>query len=60
MQFTRLRGHLIGAMALAIVHVPATLIRSAPGAPWARIEGFATADELFAELPDHTDPRAVR
>jgi protein SCO1/2 len=41
-------------------HVPATLIRSAPGAPWARIEGFPTADELFAELSDHTDPRAVR
>jgi protein SCO1/2 len=41
-------------------HVPATLIRAAPGAPWARIEGFATADQLLAELPDHTDLRAAR
>jgi len=33
-------------------HVPATLVRAAPGAPWVRIDGFATADQLLAELPD--------
>jgi len=31
-------------------HLPATLIRQSPGAPWTRIEGFATADQLLAEL----------
>ncbi|MHB8726439.1 MAG: SCO family protein [Casimicrobiaceae bacterium] len=36
-------------------HVPATLIRPAPGAPWTRIEGFATADQLLAELPGRSD-----
>jgi protein SCO1 len=91
MQLTRLRGHLIGAMALAIIaiagasfnagpewqyytgtheasetaqrafdvyrsakmdHSPATLVRPAPGAPWVRIDGFATADQRYAELPN--------
>lgn len=33
-------------------HQPATLVRGAPGAPWVRIDGFATADQLMAELPD--------
>jgi protein SCO1 len=32
-------------------HSPATLIRRAPGADWVRIDGFATADQLLAELP---------
>jgi protein SCO1/2 len=33
-------------------HVPATLVRAAPGAQWVRLDGFATADQLLAELPD--------
>jgi protein SCO1 len=33
-------------------HAPATLIRAVPGGPWVRIDGFATADQLLAELPD--------
>jgi protein SCO1/2 len=32
-------------------HEPVTLVRSAPGAEWVRLEGFATADQLLAELP---------
>ena len=32
-------------------HAPVTLVRSAPGAEWVRIDGFATADQLLAELP---------
>jgi protein SCO1/2 len=32
-------------------HAPATLVRTAPGAEWVRIDGFATADQLLAELP---------
>jgi protein SCO1 len=35
-------------------HSPATLIRGTPGAQWVRIDGFATADQLLAELPDLT------
>jgi hypothetical protein len=35
-----------------IAHSPATLIQPAPGAPWIRLEGFATADQLLAELSD--------
>lgn len=31
-------------------HAPVTLLRSAPGQPWIRIEGFATADTLLAEV----------
>jgi protein SCO1/2 len=34
-------------------HAPAVLVRASPGARWLRIEGFATADELLAELPGH-------
>jgi protein SCO1/2 len=30
-------------------HVPLTLLRAAPGAPWVRFDGFARADELMAE-----------
>lgn len=32
-------------------HAPVTLVRQQPGDPWVRIEGFATADQLMAELP---------
>ena len=32
-------------------HAPAMLVRAAPGAAWVRIDGFATADQLMAELP---------
>jgi protein SCO1/2 len=32
-------------------HEPATLVRTAPGAEWVRLDGFATADQLLAELP---------
>ncbi len=31
-------------------HTPATFLRAAPGQPWIRIDGFATADELLGEL----------
>ncbi len=31
-------------------HDPVTLMRSAPGKPWVRIDGFATADELLHTL----------
>ncbi len=31
-------------------HTPVTFLRSAPGKPWVRIDGFATADELLREL----------
>ena len=30
-------------------HLPVTLVRAAPGRPWVRLEGFATADQLYAE-----------
>jgi protein SCO1/2 len=33
-------------------HTPVTLVRSAPGAPWVRFDGFATADMLLQELHD--------
>jgi len=33
-------------------HAPVTLVRGVLGAPWVRIEGFATADQLLAELAD--------
>lgn len=33
-------------------HTPVTLLRSAPGAAWVRIDGFAGADQLLAELTD--------
>ncbi len=32
-------------------HSPATLVRATPGAQWVRIDGFATAEQLLAELP---------
>ena len=30
-------------------HDPLTLLRAAPGKPWVRVEGFATADDLFSQ-----------
>jgi protein SCO1 len=38
-------------------HSPATLIRRSPGAEWVRIDGFATADQLIAELPEAPIPQ---
>jgi protein SCO1/2 len=32
-------------------HSPVVLVRPAPGDPWVRLDGFATADQLYAELP---------
>ncbi len=31
-------------------HEPLTLLRAAPDAPWVRIDGFASADDLLAEI----------
>ncbi len=31
-------------------HTPLTLVRAAPGKPWVRFDGFATADELLQEI----------
>ncbi len=31
-------------------HTPLTLFRTAPGKPWVRIDGFATAEELLQEF----------
>lgn len=31
-------------------HAPVTLLRATPGGPWVRIDGFASADQLLAEL----------
>src|ERR1700722_1658536 len=41
-------------------HSPATLVRPAPGAPWVRIDGYATADQLYAELPNLATLHAAR
>jgi protein SCO1/2 len=41
-------------------HSPATLVRSAPDAAWVRIDGFATADQLYQELPRFASLRAAR
>lgn len=30
-------------------HTPVTLLRAAPGKPWVRIDGFASADELLSK-----------
>ena len=30
-------------------HVPLTFLRASPGAPWVRLEGFASASDLVAE-----------
>jgi protein SCO1 len=31
-------------------HTPVTLLRTAPGQPWVRLDGFASADDLVREL----------
>jgi protein SCO1/2 len=31
-------------------HTPVTLVRTAPGAPWIRLDGFATAEVLLKEV----------
>jgi protein SCO1/2 len=41
-------------------HAPAILIRSAPEANWVRLDGFATADQVLAELPELHELRAPR
>ena len=33
-----------------MTHTPLTLLRTAPGKPWLRINGFATADDLLWEI----------
>jgi protein SCO1/2 len=38
-------------------HAPVTLLRTAPGARWVRFEGFASADQLLAELRPAMDIR---
>ncbi len=41
-------------------HSPATLIRAAPGAPWTRLDGFATAAQMLANLSDLSQLHAAR
>jgi protein SCO1/2 len=36
-------------------HTPVTFVRTTPGAPWVRFDGFATADMLLKEL--HGEPQ---
>jgi len=31
-------------------HAPVSLLRASPGSPWVRLDGFATADDLLAEI----------
>jgi protein SCO1/2 len=38
-------------------HSPVTLLRPAPGMPWVRFDGFATADELLHEFQDRIAAR---
>jgi protein SCO1/2 len=33
-------------------HMPVTLLRAAPGKPWVRISGFATAEDLLREFKE--------
>jgi protein SCO1/2 len=40
-------------------HTPLTLVRAAPGKPWIRIDGFASADDLLAERMHWTGPAAI-
>jgi protein SCO1/2 len=35
-------------------HAPVTLLRAAPGKPWTRIEGFASADDLLGKYREIT------
>lgn len=41
-------------------HAPAVLIRRAPGTQWIRIDGFATADQVLAELPSVQELHVAR
>ncbi len=41
-------------------HAPAVLIRRTPGADWVRIDGFATAEQVLAELPSVQELHAAR
>ena len=34
-------------------HQPGVLVRPLPGAKWVRIDGFASPDDLLAELPEY-------
>lgn len=36
-------------------HLPVTFVRTAPGEPWVRLDGFATADTLLREIRGHGD-----
>jgi len=33
-------------------HAPVTVLRTAPGKPWVRLDGFATSDQMLKELRD--------
>jgi protein SCO1 len=33
-------------------HAPVTLVRTAPGKPWVRLDGFATSDQMLREIRD--------
>ncbi len=39
-----------------MTHTPLTLLRIAPGKPWIRINGFATADDLLWEIHNQGKP----
>jgi protein SCO1 len=39
-------------------HTPLTLFRAAPGKPWVRIDGFATAEELYQVIIQEIGPGA--
>ncbi len=39
-----------------MTHTPLTLLRPAPGKPWMRINGFASADDLLWEIRNHDMP----
>jgi protein SCO1/2 len=41
-------------------HSPLTLVRAANGGPWVRYDGFATADELLAEIRGTESVAAAR
>jgi protein SCO1/2 len=41
-------------------HAPAVLIRHTPGGPWVRFDGFATAEQVLAELPSVQELHAAR
>ena len=59
MQLMRFRGHIIGALAFSIAGASA-LAADEHVATWIRIEGFATADQLLAELSQISQLHAAR